>query len=265
MRKKNVSIFLASLLALSLCACGGETTTEKEPETVPDLTGEWKQTNSASDESYQSATITGNEITIYWVDETTDTRSLYWAGSYIAPTEPGDTYTWISENDTSKTDTALLASSDETKEFIYESGLLQYETSVLGTTQTVKLEKDANSVSTIEEGTSQTSVDVEPETAVEPEMTLGQKNAIKKAESYISYMGFSRDGLIHQLEFDGFTSEEATFAADNCGANWNDQAAKKAESYIEYMSFSRQALVDQLIFDGFTQEQAEYGVTAVGY
>ncbi|MCI9211327.1 MAG: hypothetical protein HFI83_11835 [Eubacterium sp.] len=31
--------------------------------------------------------------------------------------------------------------------------------------------------------------------------------------------GFSHDGLVKQLEFEGFTNEESTFAADNCGAD----------------------------------------------
>lgn len=95
--------------------------------------------------------------------------------------------------------------------------------------------------------------------------TTGQKNALAKAKQYLNLMPFSRSGLIKQLEFDKYSTEDATFAADNCGADWNEQAAKKAQSYISLMSFSRQGLIDQLKFDGFTQAQAEYGVSAVGY
>lgn len=106
--------------------------------------------------------------------------------------------------------------------------------------------------------------EAEPEPA-EPELTLGQENAIGKAESYLGIMGFSRDGLIDQLEFDGFTTEEATFAVDEVAPDWNAEAAEKAQSYIDIMEFSRQGLIDQLVFDGFTQEQAEHGASAVGY
>ncbi|KAK9680627.1 Host cell surface-exposed lipoprotein [Popillia japonica] len=95
--------------------------------------------------------------------------------------------------------------------------------------------------------------------------TLGQSNALSKAKEYLSVMAFSYTGLISQLEFDEFSTEDATYGADNCGADWNEQAAKKAQEYIDSMSFSRQGLIDQLVFDGFTQEQAEHGVTAVGY
>lgn len=96
-------------------------------------------------------------------------------------------------------------------------------------------------------------------------LTMGQKNALSKAGDYLSISGFSYEGLIKQLEFEGFSTEEATYAADNCGADWNEQAAKKAQEYLDVTSFSRSGLIDQLKFEGFTDEQAEYGVTTVGY
>ncbi len=95
--------------------------------------------------------------------------------------------------------------------------------------------------------------------------TMGERNALKKAKNYLSFMPFSHSGLVDQLEFEGYTTDEAIYGADNCGADWNEQAAKKAQSYIDMMEFSRQGLIDQLIFEGFTEDQAEYGVTAIGY
>ena len=71
--------------------------------------------------------------------------------------------------------------------------------------------------------------------------------------------------MIDQLKYEGFTEEEATYGADNCGADWNEQAAKKAQQYLELTSFSRSGLIDQLKYEGFTSDQAAYGVTAVGY
>lgn len=95
--------------------------------------------------------------------------------------------------------------------------------------------------------------------------TLGEKNALAQAGNYLSFTSFSYSGLIEQLEFEGFTPDEAKYAADNCGADWNEQAALKAQEYLDYSSFSRSGLIEQLEFEGFTTEQAEYGVTAVGY
>ena len=67
------------------------------------------------------------------------------------------------------------------------------------------------------------------------------------------------------MEYEGFSAEEATFAADSCGADWNEQAAKKAQDYLNLSSFSRSGLIDQLKYEGFTNDQAEYGASAVGY
>lgn len=98
-----------------------------------------------------------------------------------------------------------------------------------------------------------------------PSPTTGEKNALRTAREYLNISAFSYTGLIKQLEYEGYSTEEATYAADNCNANWNEQAAKSAKEYLSVMSFSRQGLIEQLIFDGFTQEQAEYGVTQNGY
>lgn len=95
--------------------------------------------------------------------------------------------------------------------------------------------------------------------------TLGESNALSMANSYLDTMPFSHDGLVKQLEYEGFSKDESTYAADNCGADWNEQAAQMAQRYIDTMSFSRSGLIEQLQHEGFTSEQAEYGVSSVGY
>lgn len=95
--------------------------------------------------------------------------------------------------------------------------------------------------------------------------TVGEKNALDKAKSYLRFTAFSYEGLIEQLEYEGYTHSEAVYGADNCGADWNEQAAKKAESYLEHSSFSRSGLIDQLEYEGFTYSQAVYGVEQNGY
>lgn len=94
--------------------------------------------------------------------------------------------------------------------------------------------------------------------------TTSQKNAVKKAKSYLDYSSFSHDGLIEQLEYEQFSHDDAVYGADNSNADWNEQAAKKAKSYMSYSSFSRGSLIEQLIYEKFTQEQAEYGANSVG-
>lgn len=113
--------------------------------------------------------------------------------------------------------------------------------------------------------TDKASADKAAAEAAKPQLTIGQKNALSKAKSYLGFSAFSHSGLITQLEYEGFSNEDSTYAVDNCGADWNEQAAKKAKSYLDMTSFSRASLIDQLIYEGFTSEQAEYGATKVGY
>lgn len=84
------------------------------------------------------------------------------------------------------------------------------------------------------------------------------KSALNKANQYLNYMAFSYSGLIGQLEYEGYSTEAATYAVDNCGADWNEQAVEKAQDYLDYTSFSYDGLVSQLEFEGFTHDQAVY-------
>ena len=43
------------------------------------------------------------------------------------------------------------------------------------------------------------------------------EQAAKKAESYLSFTDMSRSRLIDQLEYEGFTSEQAAYGADAVG------------------------------------------------
>ena len=90
-------------------------------------------------------------------------------------------------------------------------------------------------------------------------VSAGKKNALEQAYSYLNAMAFSYSGLIEQLEYEGYSTEEATYAVDNCGADWKEQAVRKAEEYLKSMSFSKSGLIEQLEYEGFTHEQAVYG------
>jgi len=96
------------------------------------------------------------------------------------------------------------------------------------------------------------------------DMTMGQKNALAKAQSYLSFSAFSHDGLIEQLKYEGFTDEEAMYGVDNCGADWSEQALEKAKDYLSFSAFSHDGLVEQLKYEGFTDEEAIYGADNCG-
>lgn len=108
--KKSIALLAAMILLAGLTACGGNDTAsdapaktdgtsktetkKEEPKPQPaDLTGTWKQTNSNDPNSYMEATISGDTIEVNWIG--TNTKSLYWKGTYQAPTKAGD-WKWIS-------------------------------------------------------------------------------------------------------------------------------------------------------------------------
>lgn len=107
----------------------------------------------------------------------------------------------------------------------------------------------------------------EPEPEPEPELSLSQEQAIVSAQSYLTTVGgFSRSGLIDQLEYEGFSTADAEFAVDYLDVDWREQAVISAESYMENVGgFSRQGLIDQLEYEGFSTKNAEYAADQVGF
>lgn len=93
--------------------------------------------------------------------------------------------------------------------------------------------------------------------------TVSQQQAIKSAKNYLNYSAFSRSGLIKQLEFEGFSTADATYAVDSINVNWREQAVKSAKNYLNYSSFSRSGLIKQLEFDGFSTTDATYAVDSI--
>ncbi|MCO1339735.1 hypothetical protein BJH93_12660 [Kocuria polaris] len=94
--------------------------------------------------------------------------------------------------------------------------------------------------------------------------TVSQQNALRSAQNYLDFAPFSRTGLIDQLEFEDYSTDDATWAVDRLEVDWNEQAAESAKNYLDFMAFSRQGLIDQLVFEGFTQKQAMYGADQTG-
>ncbi len=47
--------------------------------------------------------------------------------------------------------------------------------------------------------------------------TVSQSNAVRKAKVYLEISAYSRKGLIAQLEYEGFTNEQAIHGVDSTG------------------------------------------------
>lgn len=95
--------------------------------------------------------------------------------------------------------------------------------------------------------------------------TLSQQNARESGESYLYSGNFSRQSLIKQLKYEGFSTRDATYAVDALDPDWKIEAAESAQSYLDTGSFSRSGLIAQLRYEGFTPQQAEYGVRQAGF
>ena len=101
-------------------------------------------------------------------------------------------------------------------------------------------------------------------------LTGPQQNAVRSAQQYLNFQGFSRTGLIRQLSSDfgdAYEVHDATVAVDSLDVDWNEQAVRSAEQYLEIQGFSCQGLIRQLSSDGgdgYTKSQAEYGARQAG-
>lgn len=130
--------------------------------------------------------------------------------------------------------------------------------------ESVYIDKSSKPSGTEEDETSQDTDESGSESGQSSSVTVSQANALKSAKNYVSLMNFSYSGLIDQLEFEGYSSEDATWAADNCGADWYEEALGSAKSYVNLMAFSYSGLIDQLEYEGYTAEQASYGADNCG-
>ena len=149
--KKLLSLALIGALALSLTACGNSsskdnpssketTTTKKEEKKEPlNLTGTWK--SDENEGTWMEATISDNVISIDWVTDEGKTKATYWVGSYDAPTTDVNQYKWTSNNNHEQTETSILASTDDTKEFSYNNGIISFTASMQGVSKTFELKK----------------------------------------------------------------------------------------------------------------------------
>ena len=132
------------------------------------------------------------------------------------------------------------------------------------TTAETEKEYDTTPISDTETAISEVAEESAAEAVLPPVSEV--MTALEDAQNYLNIMALSRETLINQLEYDGFSSEEAAAAADQCGADWNEQAVRQAQSYLGTpgMSFTYEELIDQLEYDKFTPEQAAYGADHCG-
>ena len=74
----------------------------------------------------------------------------------------------------------------------------------------------------------------------DPNATADQKNAVKKARSYVKNVGMAKSKIAGQLvQFDKFSEADAEYAVSQLNdIDWNKVALKKAESYVKNVYIS---------------------------
>lgn len=112
-----------------------------EPVEPVDLTGTWKQNNSSSADGWMTATVTADTITASFVTDGGDMTSLFWVGSFTPPSDDASSYVWTSTRDEAATESALLASTDATKDFAYDDDEISFPVSIAGSTATVRMSR----------------------------------------------------------------------------------------------------------------------------
>lgn len=124
-----------------------------------------------------------------------------------------------------------------------------------------KLLETTEDYEALEEGPKQESADDATKAATSDE---GKAKAPAKAKEYLEYTAISRLGLMDLLAGDGFSREEAKYAADNCGADWVKQAQQRVEENLEFGGMSYKYLVEQMQYEGFTKKQTEEAIALAG-
>lgn len=116
--KKYFCLLLSIPIILSLSACNNNN------DSTDDLSGTWKQINSNDDDNWMEASIEDDSISVDWIMDDGETRSIYWVGTYESPEDVVTEYDWTSERDVEATEFALLAAQSDEKVFTYENGEL---------------------------------------------------------------------------------------------------------------------------------------------
>ena len=88
--------------------------------------------------------------------------------------------------------------------------------------------------------------------------------ALAKAKLLLKEEPYSKIALIYYLKNMNYSDSDATYAVENCGANWNLQALRKAEYYATFKNdVSKNRYISDLENEYFTHEEAVYAANNV--
>lgn len=282
MKKRVLPVFMTLLIAVSAAACSSapasessspspaatpivESSMAEEPTLAPSPepaadTAEEEALISAIMESElgETAPVTITAVEEPHVIEGTDS-SLYSVDFTAGDRELQAAFTM---DETGEKELAAISKADDGLHYYYYKDADIVNSFGVVMVHLYDYNTDEEIVSGDSQATSSYSLSSETSAAAAP--TSQQSAALSTALDYLDFTAFSHSGLVDQLEYEGFSTEDATWAADNCGADWDQQALQSAKDYLDFTAFSYSGLIDQLEYEGFTTEQATYGVDNCG-
>lgn len=273
--------FLYSRTDPRIGGTGFVSTLLRDKTVPPNLAGEWWAPDTSNKDAYHGIYISGDKIEIYWISDGGATRTLYWAGTYDAPTDGKEPYTWESYSDPSHA-SGLLAAAGSSKEFTYANGVISYSASAIGMTTTIEAKKQSWGFLTEQEdaGAAALSSTVPAADAeAKAELTgLIEADAIVKYDGYT--VDFDDSAVTVSVWKESITRAAALIQENNGSAEDADWVALKGDTEnsaayicdcIRSSDLSRLDLVFQVLDDAdhsrtlltFTNTDVTYDVLAV--
>ena len=88
-----------------------------------------------------TATVADGVMRVDWVLGSQDITTPFWIGTFDAPSDAEEPYTWTSQRDVAATESALLASSEDAKDFTFSNSVISYTVTIQDESATVELRR----------------------------------------------------------------------------------------------------------------------------
>jgi hypothetical protein len=137
--RKFLALLALIVSIFTLAACGsshGASSDNKNPTT---LIGEWSQINASSD-GWMTASISGDSIQVNL--RSRGSSSIFWLGSFDTSHKPYGKFNVVSLGDQDAMKWDIMASGEKQKTFTYDSGVLSFGFSAMGSSTTVRMVKN---------------------------------------------------------------------------------------------------------------------------
>lgn len=259
--KKLILISLCAVLCLSFCACKGNgDESSSDNTTAPASTAATTASSSDAKKASDSAETTANESSPF---ESAKEAAVAEAKGFLE--KANYSYTGLYN------ELLYMGYAEEDAKYGVDNCGADWNEQAIKRAKALASQGDYTEENLVEklesEGFTQEQASIGAQVVIQSPDSKSKKSdsAVEAARKYFDTGNFTYTSLIDKLEQDGYSQEEAEYAADNCGADWNAQAAKEAEALLKDGLLTKEEIVDKLIFKGYTYEQAVYGAEANGF